>query len=527
MNYKNVKILKKDDLQDGGMKTVKVAQNEILVTRVDDEFHAFAAHCTHYGAPLGDGVLSGVRIVCPWHHACFHAKSGDLLEPPALNALPSFEVKVEGNDVIVRFPEKPEAARIPDMTKLQPEKDKRIYIILGAGAAGNAAAQVLRETGFMGRILLISREKRLPYDRPNLSKDYLQGDADPAWMPLRSEEFYKSHDIELLLGRLVKRVNIPTRTVTFSDEDTLIYDKLLIATGGIPRTLAVAGADLKNVFTLRSFDDSDAIINVLEGAGEAVIVGSSFIGMEATSSLRHRGLKVTVVSRDQFPFERVFGPDIGKLFKDGHEKNGVTFKLKTEVKKFEGKDSVEAVVLSNGERLKADLVIAGIGVKPATDFIQGLEKSSDGGILVDKNLKAAEDVYVAGDIASFPFWLTGKNIRIEHWRTSEQLGRIAGRNMAGKETTYSSMPFFWTNQAGLYFRYVGHATTWDEIIVQGEIPAKDFLAYFIQEDSVVAVAGMGRDKEMAAVEELIRLKKMPSPEEIRNGSIDPVRMLST
>jgi NADPH-dependent 2,4-dienoyl-CoA reductase/sulfur reductase-like enzyme/nitrite reductase/ring-hydroxylating ferredoxin subunit len=524
MDYKNVPVMKKDELQNGQMKTVKIDQNEILIVRVKNGFHAFAAHCTHYGATLSEGVLSGDRIVCPWHHACFHARSGDLLEPPARDALPRYEVSIEGEEVIVKFPEKPEAARIPDMTGHQEDKDKRIFLILGAGAAGNAAAQSLRENGFAGRILMITRENRLPYDRPNLSKDYLQGEADPEWMPLRPEEFYKTHGIELLQDRVFERVNIPTSSVTFSDGDTLIYDKLLIASGGIPRKLPVAGAELENAFILRSFDDSDAIIKALEGAKEAVIIGSSFIGMETASSLIHRGLKVTVVSRDQLPFVNVFGPEIGKLFKDTHEKNGVRFKLNSEVKEFAGKDALKEVILKNGERLKADLVIVGIGVKPATDFVQGLKKNSDGGIIVDQNLKASENVYAAGDIVSFPFWLTGKNVRIEHWRTSEQLGRIAAINMAGKETPYMGIPFFWTNQAGFNFRYVGYAPVWDEIIIKGNVSARDFLAYFVRENIVVAVGGMNRDKDIAAAEELLRLKKMPSPAQIKNSDIKLVEI---
>jgi NADPH-dependent 2,4-dienoyl-CoA reductase/sulfur reductase-like enzyme/nitrite reductase/ring-hydroxylating ferredoxin subunit len=525
MNYKKVSVMKKDELKNGRMKTVKIDQNEILITRVNNEFHAFAAHCTHYGATLSEGVLSGDRIVCPWHHACFNARSGDLLEPPALDALPRYEVEIDGAEVVVKFPEKTETARIPDMTGRQEDKDKRIFLILGAGAAGNAAAQSLRENGFAGRIVMITRENRLPYDRPNLSKDYLQGEADPAWMPLRSEEFYKTYGIELLQDRVFERVNIPTGSVTFSDGDTLIYDKLLIASGGIPRKLPAEGAELKNIFTLRSFDDSDAIIQALEGAKETVIIGSSFIGMETASSLIHRGLKVTVISRDQVPFENVFGPDIGKLFKDSHEKNGVSFKLNSEVKEFAGKDTVKEVILKNGERLKSDLVIVGIGVKPATDFVQGLKINSDGGIAVDQNLKAAENVFAAGDIASFPFWLSGKNVRIEHWRTSEQLGRIAGMNMAGKEIPYKGVPFFWTNQAGFNFRYVGHAPVWDEIIIKGNVSAKDFLAYFVYENIVIAVGGTGRDKDMAAAQELLRLKKMPTPAQIKNSDIKPVEIL--
>ncbi|MBN2367316.1 MAG: NAD(P)/FAD-dependent oxidoreductase, partial [Calditrichaeota bacterium] len=392
----------------------------------------------------------------------------------------------------------------------------RLFVIVGAGASGNAAAQSLREAGFQGRIMMITREKQLPYDRPNLSKDYLEGKADPAWMPLRSEDFYEEHGIELRRKTEVKRLNIPTKTVTFSDGETVIYDKLLIASGAVPANLPVDGANLKKIFTLRTFDDSDAIIKASEDAREAVIIGTGFIGMETAHSLSRRGLKVTVVSKDSVPFEHVFGQEIGELFRKSHEENGVLFKMNTGVKKFEGKDAVESVILSNEEKLKADLVIVAIGVTPETGFIQGLEFAQDGGIPVDKFMKAGEDIYAAGDVARFPFWLTGKDVRIEHWRLAEQLGRVAGRNMAGKKAAYNSVPFFWTNQAGLYFRYVGHAVNWDDIIIDGNVSRKDFLAYYLKKGVVCAIAGTGRDKELAAAHELFRTKKMPSPEHIRN-----------
>ncbi len=518
-------IMNKSELKNGEMKTVKVDDHEVLVSRIDDSFYALAAHCTHYGATLSDGILDGDRIVCPWHHACFHARTGDLLEPPARDALAAFNVRIEGENVILTLPEEPSETRTPEMVNRNKEGDKRIYVLAGAGAAGNAAAQSLREAGYEGRILLITREKQLPYDRPNLSKDYLQGEADPAWMPLRSEEFYEKHGIELLREKEIERINIPTRTVTFADGETVVYDKLLIAPGGIARNLDVQGSDLKNVFTLRTYNDSDAIIEAAGKGKRAVIIGSSFIGMETAHSLSQRGLKVTVVSRDSVPFQNVLGREIGDLFRKSHEENGVTFKMNTEVEKFEGTGSVDSVVLSNGEKLDVDLVIIGIGVKLPTGFIQGLDFAEDGSIETDKYLKAAENVYAAGDVARFPFWLTGEHVRIEHWRLAEQLGRVAGRNMAGKETAYESVPFFWTNQAGIYFRYVGHAPSWDDIIIHGTVAQKDFLAYFIKNGVVTAVAGSGRDKELTAVHELIRTKKMPSPEKIRDESFDPVEHL--
>jgi NADPH-dependent 2,4-dienoyl-CoA reductase/sulfur reductase-like enzyme/nitrite reductase/ring-hydroxylating ferredoxin subunit len=518
MKTKEVMVLKKNDLKDGEMKKVQADDQEILLVRLNSKFYAHGAYCTHYGASLEEGSLAEERIVCPWHHACFQAQNGNLVEPPARDALPSFPVKIKDDAVYVDLPEEIDLHRLPDMVSADREKDTRIFAILGAGAVGNAAAQALREAGYQGRIVLISRESRLPYDRPNLSKDYLAGKAEAEWMPLRTEEFYENLGIELKLGKSVDSVNIPTKTVKFSDDETLIYDRLLLATGGIPRSLPADGSDLKNIYLLRSYDDADEIIASLKKDSKIVVIGSSFIGMETANSFREKDLEVSVVSMDNVPFENVLGEEIGKLFQKSHENNNVKFYLNNAIQKFTGNGKVEEVVLKDGTTLPADLVVVGIGVRPATDQIQGLDLSPDGGVAVDRHFRAAEDVFAAGDIARFPFWLTGEKIRIEHWRTAEQTGRVAALNMAGQATEYRDIPFFWTNQAGIYFRYVGHATEWDGIIVTGNIESKNFLVFYIKNDMVMAISGCGKDKEMTTLHELMRLKKLPSSDDLKNGN---------
>jgi NADPH-dependent 2,4-dienoyl-CoA reductase/sulfur reductase-like enzyme/nitrite reductase/ring-hydroxylating ferredoxin subunit len=525
MDSKEVILAKVDDLKNGEMKAFNVHNVDILLCKIDDEFYAVGAFCTHYGASLENGVLSGDRIVCPWHHACFDAKSGDLLEPPAKDAIPSFEVKIDGENVVVTVPGETVHERTPEMIAQDSEREKRTFVILGAGAAGNAAAQTLREDGFQGRIVMVTQENRGPYDRPNLSKDYLQGEAEPEWMPLRPDDFYKDHSIELIFNKEAKLVSANDKRIVFSNDEALGYDKLLIATGGIARSLNISGSDLKNIFTLRSFDDADRIIKASENSTSTVVIGASFIGMETADSLRHRGLDVTVVAPETTPFEHAFGSEIGNLFQKLHEENGVKFKLGQSVERFEGTEMVETAVLKNGERIKADLVLVGIGVKPATDFIEGLDEATDGGIKVDKYFHAGNDIYAAGDIASFHYWHSGSDVRIEHWRTAEQQGRIAAHNMAGNEIAFRSIPFFWTAQAGITLRYVGHAKEWDEIILSGNVQKKDFVAYYARDGLVRAAAGCNRDREMAAIEELMRLKKMPSPDELRDGSIDLVSLL--
>jgi len=524
MSHKDVTVAKTSELVEGEMKQVSANGAEILLACIGGKVHAVAAHCTHYGAPLVEGVLSGNRIVCPWHHACFDVTTGDLQEPPAFDSLARYEARVENDQVIVSMPDTASDRRTPQMAG-RDRKNERLFVIVGGGAAGYTAAQTLREDGFTGRLLLITRENHLPYDRPNLSKEYLQGNAEPGWLPLRSEDFFAEHDIEVIRGKEVKHIDAKQRKITFADDETLVCDAMLLATGGEPRKLPFQSKSQENVFLLRSYDDCDAIISVAEKGKRAVVIGASFIGMEVASSLRARECEVTVVAPDDVPFQKILGPQIGRLFQDIHEEHGVGFKLGTSVAGFDHETTITAAILENGERLHADLVVVGVGVKPSTDFIEGVILHKDGGVRVDKRMCAGENVYAAGDIAYFPNPLTGEHQRIEHWRTAMQQGRIAAHNMAGKDTPYDSVPFFWTRQFDAGLLYVGHAQEWDEIIYQGDVSKRDFLAFYVKENRVLAVAGMNRDQEMAAAEELLRLGCMPAADHLKGVAMNLVEVL--
>jgi NADPH-dependent 2,4-dienoyl-CoA reductase/sulfur reductase-like enzyme/nitrite reductase/ring-hydroxylating ferredoxin subunit len=513
MSKREIAVAELSEINDGEMKEMSAGETKILLARVDGTCYALGANCTHYGAPLVDGVLSGDRIVCPWHHACFNARTGDMEEPPALDSLPGFDLRIENGKILVSLPEDVTDRRTPKITNREPQDD-RLFIILGGGAAGYMAAQTLREDGFTGRVLIITREDRAPYDRPNLSKDYLQGHAEPEWMPLRGEEFFAEYDIELMLGSEVVSVDAGQKTVKFSDGQKLTYDSLLVATGGVPRKLPFQSDDQENVFLLRSFTDSDAIIAAAGKGKHAVVIGASFIGMEAASSLKIRGCEVTVVAPDEVPFVNILGREIGELFQHIHEQNGVKFKLGTQVKSFAGRGRVEEVVLENGERLRADLVVVGIGVKPATDFLDGVTLHKDGGVIADKYLSIGDALYAAGDIAHFPDARTGEHTRIEHWRTALQQGRVAAHNMAGRPTPFDSVPFFWTTQFDATLNYVGHAKEWDRIVIQGDVRQQDFLAFYVKAGRILAVAGMNRDREIDLWEERMRLDQMPSPDQL-------------
>lgn len=527
MKFKDIVAANINDLNEGEMKAFDIAEDQkVLLVKINGKFHAMGGLCPHYGAPLHEGILSGDRIVCPWHHAAYDARSGDLKEPPSLDALAHYEARVDGENVIVRVPEPFEGSRAPHMTKSDPEADKRTFVIIGTGAAGNAAAQTLREDGFKGRIVMITHENRLPYDRPQLSKEYMEGKSDEGAVQLRPEDFYRDCDIELMFQKKVTRVDVGKKMISFENGERMSYDKALIASGGTPRRLDIPGAELGNVFTLRSFDDADKIFQASEKADNILIVGSSFIAMETANAFRERKRPVTVVTREAVPFESALGPELGKMFRDLHERNGVDFKFQAELDRFEGERDVQAVVLKSGDRIKADMVVLGVGVTPATDFLRdsGL-LMPDGSIRVDDHFRAGPDIFAAGDVATFPEWRTGEEVRIEHWRTSEQQGFVAGHNMAGVDTPYRSVPFFWTNQVGLYFRYVGHARKWDEIIFHGDPADLDFIAFYAKNNRVYAAAANNREKEMDAIEELMRLGKMPSPERLRAKSTNLVNLL--
>jgi NADPH-dependent 2,4-dienoyl-CoA reductase/sulfur reductase-like enzyme/nitrite reductase/ring-hydroxylating ferredoxin subunit len=512
VNQPNV-VCKLSEINDGELIEVKVGETPVLLARVEGKCYALAAHCTHYGAPLADGYLSGDRIVCPWHHACFNARSGALEEPPALDSLASYPIRLEADNIIVELPEDAPDRRTPDMTTPEPDSDRRKFVIIGGGAAGYTAAQTLREDGFAGRIVMITPEVHLPYDRPNLSKDYLQGQAEPEWMPLRPDDFYSEHGIEIVRDE-VKSVTRGEKQILFNSGQKLDFDSLLIATGGVPRRLDLSGSELENIFVLRSFASADAIISAAESVQNIVVIGASFIAMEAASSLTKRGKHVTVIAPDTVPFERTLGPEIGKLFQDLHEKNGVSFRLGSGVTGFSGDKRVEKVLLSTGDPVEAELVIVGIGVRPATEFLNGFDLHKDGGAISDGSLRLADDVFAAGDIVHYPDARTGELYRIKHWRTAMQLGRVAAHNMAGKATIFDGVPFFWTTQFDATLNYVGHAAGWDRTVIQGDLESHDFLVFYIKDGAIKAVAGMDRDRELDVWEERFRLGGVPSPAEL-------------
>ena len=462
----------------------------VLLVRRGGDVLAVGATCTHYGGPLAEGAIVGDTVRCPWHHACFDLRTGTAERGPALNALPCYSVAREGGRIRV-------GARKPAATPAALAAAPRTIAIVGAGAAGDSAAAALRREGFAGDIRLFGADAAPPVDRPNLSKDFLAGTAPEEWLPLRSESFFKEQRIDLAIGARVTGVSLQARELTLADGTTVGWDALLLATGAEPVRLTVPGGDLPHVHTLRTIADARAIIAHAQGARTAVVVGASFIGLEAAASLRTRGLDVHVVAPDAVPFARSLGPELGAFLRGVHEEHGVKFHLGQTVASVEAR----AVTLSGGERVAADLVVVGIGVRPTIALAEAAGLAVDRGVVVDERLQtSAPGVYAAGDIARYPYGPTGERVRIEHWAVAQRMGRVAALNMLGRKAAFSSAPFFWSTHYDAQVSYVGHAESWDRIDVHGALAARDATVAYRRGGKTLAVATIGRDAVSLAAE---------------------------
>jgi len=434
----------------------------VLVVRRGAEVFAIGATCTHYSGPLAEGLVVGDTVRCPWHHACFSLRTGVAERAPALNPVACFDVERRGERLFVLGKRAPR----PSPTAKGPES----VVIVGAGAAGNAAAEMLRREGYAGPVTMIGADTSVPYDRPNLSKDYLAGNAPEEWIPLRPEAFYEEQRITLRRGVRVERIDLRDRTVSLSDGTSLGYGALLLSPGAVANRLTVPGSDLAHVFPLRSLDDSRAIIARAQHAKRAVVVGASFIGLEVAASLRARGLEVHVVAPDARPLERILGPELGDRIRAIHEDHGVLFHLG------EGVTQIDegAVTQKSGKKLAAELVVTGIGVRPSVELATGAGLTVEGGIVVDEFLAAsAEHVWAAGDVASWPDPHSGERIRVEHWVVAERQGQIASKNILGQRVRCDLVPFFWSQHYDVAINYVGHAAKWDRIEVAGDLAKND------------------------------------------------------
>lgn len=487
-------------ISDGAMLLGHAGGEPVLLVRRGDNLSAIGAICTHYGAPLSDGLVVDDTIRCPWHHACFSLATGEVLRAPALDPISRWRVEVMRDQEHQNGSEKRTGTvfvrerleRAVRKSRTAAKGTPGSVVIVGGGAAGNAAAETLRHEGYSGRITMLSADATLPCDRPNLSKGYLAGTASDESNLLRSTNFYREREIDLRLGARVAAIDNRSRHVELVDGNRHAYGALLLATGAEPIRLEIPGGDLPHVHYLRTLADSRALVSKVLTSRRAVVIGASFIGLEVASSLRARNIEVHVVGPETIPMARILGREVGNFIRRRHEEHGVTFHLGTTATSIDQR----GVTLKNGTYLQADVVVVGIGVRPVIALAERAGLAVDRGVTVDEYLEtSAPRIFAAGDIARWPERLTGERIRVEHFVVAERQGQTAARNILGRQERFDAIPFFWTEQHDFGLAYVGHAERWDKAEIDGQVDAGDCAITYRRAGKKLAVAVIHRDLE--------------------------------
>ncbi|XP_042207746.1 apoptosis-inducing factor 3-like isoform X2 [Homarus americanus] len=520
-------ICKEEDLPQDGMKTFEVEGGKVLVVHHKGQLSALGSKCSHYGAPLETGVLCNGRVRCPWHGACFSLATGDIEDFPGLDSIPKYGIEVVDGEVKITASKTLLAAdkRVKTLARRDPDNPSN-FVVIGGGAAGASCVETLRQEGYSGRLVMITPEYHLPYDRPKLSKAM---DLTPDKISLRSSEFYESCDIEILQGISAERVDTEGKMVHLSSGEELPYDKIFIATGGKPRRLGISGDDLPEVYVIRTPEDSNAISAAASGK-HAVIVGTSFIGMEAAAYLatNERAASVTIIGYTSVPFQRSLGLEVGGRIQALFEEQGVKFINGAKVTEFTSEEGrLTGVVLDTGETIPADVVVTGVGVVPNTEFLKSSDISLNGAAYVTVNEfleTSVPDVFCGGDIAAFPLFIVdGASVAIGHWQVALGHGRTAALNMLDRESEVKSVPFFWTVLFGKSLRYTGHGE-YDDVIIGGDLENLSFIAYYCRGDRVVALASLGKDPAAAKYAEMLQQGTFLTKEQVVNDGNIALKM---
>jgi len=484
------------DIGEGQTLAGRVGDEAVLIARSDGALYALGGECTHYHGPLADGLIVGGAVRCPWHHACFDLKTGQALAAPAIDPVACWAVEEKDGKVFVKA-KKDAAAPAKTPAKTLGGTGKRV-VIVGGGAAGFAAAELLRREGFSGELTLLSADADAPYDRPNCSKDYLAGAAPQEWMPLRDDAFYSDGKIDLRLNAEVASFDPKAKTVSIKGGETLAYDTLILATGAQPQRPPIPGLDGPNAHVLRTLKDADAIIAAAEKAKRVAVIGASFIGLEVAAALKQRGLEVHVIAPETTPLDKVMGRDIGDWVKSVHEAKGVVFHLGRKVMGYAG----GRVTMDQGDPVAADFVVVGTGVRPRVAIAEAAGLTVDNGVVVDDHLKtSAEGVYAAGDIARYPDPISGGLVRVEHWVHAERQGQYLARLILGADTPFAEPPFFWSSHYDKQINYCGHAEGFDPPEIDGAVAQEDAAVRYRKNGKLLAVATVGRDLENLKAEE--------------------------
>ena len=484
------------DLDDGAIASGQVGGEDVVLVRRGDEFFAVGASCSHYHGELSKGLVVGDTLRCPLHHACFSLRSGEALRAPALDPIPRWHVERIDDRIFVR--EKlPELGRKQLCRSAEGQKPPASVVIIGGGAAGLGAAEMLRREGYAGPLTMISADDWPPYDRPNLSKDFLAGAAPDEWMRLRVPDYYREQQIDLLLNARVSALDIPAKQVQLENGAMYGFEALLIATGSEPVRLQIEGATNSQVHYLRTFADARAIVSKAASAHRVAVVGASFIGLEVAASLRSLGIAVDVIAPGTQPMERVMGPEVGLMVRELHQAHGVVFHMGETVRKIDG----TTLTLTGGGTLEADFVVLGVGVRPSLTLAEQAGLTIDRGIVVNEYLEtSASGVFAAGDVARWPDPHSGEMIRVEHFVVAEQQGQVAAKNILGRSERFNAVPFFWSQHYDIAINYVGHAERWDSVEIDGSLDARDCSVSYKRGGRTLAFATISRDLENLKVE---------------------------
>jgi 3-phenylpropionate/trans-cinnamate dioxygenase ferredoxin reductase subunit len=395
------------------------------------------------------------------------------------------------------------------------------FVIVGANLAGGTAAITLREEGFDGEIVLIGAELQYPYERPPLSKEYLQGKKPFEDALLKPASFYDEHNIRTLFGVRATRIDPQNQVVELENSNSVPYHKVLVATGVRNRPLRVPGADLEGIYDLRTVADADRILAESRPGRRAVLVGMGFIGSEIAASLRSLGVEVTVVEFFKTPLFRVLGERVGHVFEAIHREQGVQMFFGESVAAFEGTRRVRHVVTSNGRRIEGDFVIAGVGVEPVTDVVAGSGVKVENGIVVDEYCQTnVEGIYAAGDVANHFHPVFGRLIRVEHWQNAIHQGRAAARSLLGKREPYDDVHWFWSDQYNYNIQYAGFHSGWDELVVRGNLDQRNFVVFYMQEQRIAAAVAFNRGRDVQRVMPSIKARIQVDAAKLQDESID-------
>ena len=523
--FQNIEITGHENLNNGEMFALKVGNEDgdkILIAKYEGKIYALSNFCSHFGVPLAGSVLFDDKVICPAHNAAFSIISGIPEYAPAMNGLPTYEVYEENGKLYVKLPSNYKDSQIVPMAT-RDETNKARIVIVGGGAAGLSAAETLRQSDYTGEIIILSDEDKLAYDRTLLSKTVVGGDANK--FILRQQDFFDKYGIDFRTNSKVKGVDVKENKVTLADDTTVPFDKLLLATGGHPKRPILPGIDLEGVFTLRNAKDHANIQEGVSKTKKIVVAGASFIGFEAAAgivSATEGNTEVHIVDFFGTTFERALGKEVGGVLQKLGEDNGLKFHLSTGIKKINGENGkVSSVELADGTTIETDLVLLGTGVQPSTQYVQeGIELDSDGSIKVNPFLQtSAPNIYAAGDIASYPYHLTGSRARVEHWNHALQQGEVAAYNILGKDIPYDSVPFFWTRNFMKGLQYVGYTRDYEEVHIDGSLEEQKFVAYYIKGDRIQAAAAFNRGTDIHVIKEAMRLGLLPKASEIKDGSV--------